>query len=347
MVLSGALDLIGLDHRDGTAGCRPPVGVRAAGTGTRARKPPINTVSERSPSTLDRMDTDEKPTPRREVHDARNKDSLPGTLVRSEGDDAVGDELVNGVYDALGTTFEFFRDAYGRNSLDGEGGPLRATVHYREKFPNMFWDGRRFVLGDGDGEIFRLRPNEILDIVAAGMTRQIMNPQLLYAFQSGALSESVADVFASLVKQYALGQTADQADWLLGIGIIAPSVKAKALRSLAAPGTAYDDPNLGKDPQKAHTDDYHDMPIHKDNGGVHINSGIPNRAFHLTATAIGGNAWEKAGRIWYDAATGGKLSEEATFADFAKLTVATAEELYGTGGALDAVNDAWRTVGVL
>ncbi|MET4923005.1 M4 family metallopeptidase [Streptomyces sp. PSRA5] len=293
------------------------------------------------------MEREDTPTPRREICDAGNKDSLPGSPVRSEGEDASTDELVNSVYDALGATFDFFLAAYGRNSLDGEGGPLRVTVHYREKFANAFWDGERFVLGDGDGEHFRLRPHSILDVVAAGLARQILNPQLLYANEPGALSESVADVFASLVKQYSLGQSADQADWLLGAGMLPPGAKAKALRSLAAPGTAYDDPNLGKDPQLAHMDDYHEMSLQRDNGGVHVNSGIPNRAFHLAATAIGGNAWERAGRIWYDAATGGKLSVKASFADFAKLTTTIAEDLYGTGNELDAVTKAWKTVGLL
>ncbi|MFE5740505.1 M4 family metallopeptidase [Streptomyces celluloflavus] len=293
------------------------------------------------------MDTEDTPMPRREIYDARNKDSLPGTLVRSEGEDASEDELVNSVYEALGTTFDFFLAAYGRNSLDGEGGPLRATVHYREKFTNTFWDGERLVLGDGDGEVIQLRSHDLLDIIANGLIRQIVNPQLMYIGQSGALSESIADVFASLVKQYSLGQSADQADWLLGAGMLAPTLKAKALRSLAAPGTAYDDPRLGKDHQSAHMDDYRDLSLQQDNGGVHINSGIPNRAFHLAATTIGGNAWEKAGRIWYDAATSGKLSEKAKFADFAKLTVTTAEDLYGTGTELDAVNEAWKSVGVL
>ncbi|MFD7590586.1 M4 family metallopeptidase [Kitasatospora sp. NPDC059811] len=155
----------------------------------------------------------------------------------------------------------------------------------------------------------------------------------------------MSDVFASLVKQYSLGQSADRADWLLGAGMLSPGLKAKALRSLAAPGTAYDDPRLGKDPQQAHMGGY--IETQQDNGGVHINSGIPNHAFYLTATAIGGNAWEKAGRIWYDAATGGKLAADATFADFAKLTATIAEDLYGTGTELDAVNNAWKSVGVL
>ncbi|MFD7596071.1 M4 family metallopeptidase [Kitasatospora sp. NPDC059812] len=291
------------------------------------------------------MNAEDTPVVRREIYDARNKKSLPGALVRSEGEAASKDELVNSVYDALGTTFDFFLTAYGRNSLDGEGGPLRATVHYGDKFANVFWKGGRLVLGDGAGEFVQLRPRDLLDVVAASVSGQILNPQLMYFGQSGALSESISDVFASLVKQYSLGQSADRADWLLGAGMLSPGLKAKALRSLAAPGTAYDDPRLGKDPQQAHMGGY--IETQQDNGGVHLNSGIPNRAFHLAATAIGGNAWEKAGRIWYDAATGGKLAADATFADFAKLTATIAEDLYGTGTELDAVNNVWKSVGVL
>ncbi|MFD0398981.1 hypothetical protein ACFVHI_12990 [Kitasatospora sp. NPDC127121] len=138
--------------------------------------------------------------PRREIYDARNKESLPGALVRSEGEAASKDELVNSVYDALGTTFDFFLTAYGRNSLDGEGGPLRATVHYGDKFANVFWKGGRLVLGDGDGEFVQLRPRDLLDVVAPSVSGQILNPQLMYFGQSGALSESISDVFASLVK---------------------------------------------------------------------------------------------------------------------------------------------------
>jgi Zn-dependent metalloprotease len=64
------------------------------------------------------------------------------------------------------------------------------------------------------------------------------------------------------------------------------------------PGTAHDDPLLGKNPQPAHMDDY--VRTFEDNGGLHINPGIPNRAFYLAATALGGHAWEKAGCIWHD-----------------------------------------------
>lgn len=291
------------------------------------------------------METDATPVLHREIYDAEKQNTLPGTLVRSEGEAESADETVNAVYDAIGTIADFFHTVYGRDSLDGKGGRVRATVHHGMPGFNAFWDGERFALADGDGTIFQPRPRELLDVVAGPLTKLILNPDLAYTFQPGALSESVSDVFASLVKQYSLGQTADQADWLVGTGVFAPGIKAKGLRSLAKPGTAYDDQRVGKDPQPAHMDDY--MSTHQDNGGVHINSGIPNRAFHLTATAIGGNAWEKAGRIWYEAVTGGKLDTEATFEEFAKLTATVAEELYGTGAELDAVNAAWKAVGVL
>jgi hypothetical protein len=107
---------------------------------------------------------------------------------------------------------------------------------------------------------------------------------------------------------------------------------------MAHPGTAYDDPQLGKDPQGASMDQYVDTT--DDNGGVHLNSGIPNRAFHLAATAIGGSSAEGAGAIWYAALTGGQVTARTGFAGFAAATVAAA------GEHADAVRTAWETVGV-
>ncbi len=117
-----------------------------------------------------------------------------------------------------------------------------------------------------------------------------------------------------------------------------PSVRARALRDMAAPGTAYDDPALGADPQVGHMDDY--VETTADNGGVHLNSGIPNKAFQLAAVAVGGSAIEGAGRIWYDALVGGDVSADTDFAAFAAATVAVA------GEHADAVRDAWAQVGL-
>jgi Zn-dependent metalloprotease len=153
----------------------------------------------------------------------------------------------------------------------------------------------------------------------------------------------MSDVFGSLVKQYANKQTAAAADWLIGEGTLVPSL-GKALRSMKAPGTAYNG-----DRQPAHMRDYVDLPDDNDpsndNGGVHINSGIPNHAFALAAIAIGGNAWEKAGRIWYVTLTQ-RLRSDSDFAAAAAATVAVAGELFGDKAEQQAVHDAWVQVGV-
>ncbi|MET9804813.1 M4 family metallopeptidase [Streptomyces sp. NPDC006368] len=285
-------------------------------------------------------------TPRRTVHDAQHTTTLPGRKVRGEGDEPTRDATVNRAYAGLGATFELFRAAYGRNSIDGSGLPLDATVHYDRDYANAFWNGEQMVFGDGDGQVFNdftVAVDVIGHELAHGVTQYTAN--LAYFGQSGALNESMSDVFGSLVKQHALGQTAEEADWLIGAGLLAEGVRGVALRSMKAPGTAYDDDALGKDPQPATMDDY--VRTSADNGGVHINSGIPNHAFYLTARALGGHAWERAGRIWYDVLTGGELTVDADFAAFARLSVAAARERYGAGGAEhDAVTKAWSTVGV-
>jgi Zn-dependent metalloprotease len=118
-----------------------------------------------------------------------------------------------------------------------------------------------------------------------------------------------------------------------------------ALRSMKAPGTAFDDPILGRDPQPAHMKDY--VRTFDDNGGVHINSGIPNHAFYQLATALGGYAWEKAGRIWYETLKDARLRRNSGFRRFATLTVSNARRLYGTASAEQkAVIAAWKAVGI-
>ena len=231
---------------------------------------------------------------------------------------ATGDQAVTEAYDGLGGTWQLWQEAYGRNSLDGKGLPLVASVHFGTNYDNAFWDGTQMVFGDGDGVIF-LPFTRSVDVIghelAHGVTQYTSG--LNYQDQSGALNESVSDVFGVLVKQRLLGQSADQADWLVGAELLAPGVNGVALRSMAAPGTAYDDPRLGKDPQPAHMSGYVDTT--DDNGGVHINSGIPNKAFHVVATTLGGNAWEVAGQVWVDTITG-DISADCDFATFARLT---------------------------
>jgi len=283
----------------------------------------------------------------RRIFDARSGATLPGVLVRSEGQAPTADPATNEAYDGLGATWDLYWDVYGRNSIDDAGMDLVGSVHFRQRYDNAQWDGTQMVFGDGDGTVFN-RFTVAVDIMGHELTHGVTQntANLLYADQSGALNESVSDVFGSLVKQHVASpqQTADAADWLIGAGLFTPRVDGVALRSMKAPGTAYDDPQLGgKDPQPAHMRDY--VTTQSDNGGVHINSGIPNHAFYLAAVALGGFAWETAGRIWYETLRDPKLGLNAQFTDFATLTVAHAAALFGDS-AQRAVTGAWRQVGV-
>ncbi|GAA2258159.1 MULTISPECIES: M4 family metallopeptidase [Kitasatospora] len=281
----------------------------------------------------------------RTIGDAAHAERAPGRTIRREGQAAVADGSVNRAYDGLGATFALYETVYTRNSIDGDWLPLNATVHYGQNYDNAFWDGSQMVFGDGDDIVFT-DFTAAVDVIGHELTHGVTQytAGLDYHDQPGALNESVSDVFGSLVKQYALRQSAAEADWLIGAGLLAPGVQGVALRSMKAPGTAYDDPRLGKDPQPAHLNDYVDTA--DDQGGVHINSGIPNHAFYLLAAALGGNAWERAGRIWYDTLTGGRLTHDADFAAFARATVAAAKSRYQDQSVADAVTAAWSQVGI-
>jgi Zn-dependent metalloprotease len=287
------------------------------------------------------------PAPDRTNSDARRLEQLPGVRVRGEDDPPTGDTAVDEAFDGLGATFDFFWDAYQRSSIDGVGGPLLATVHYGQDYDNAFWNGERMVFGDGDGEVF-VGFTGSLTVIAHELAHGVTEDSggLVYQGQSGALNESISDVFGALAEQHHRGQTADEASWLIGEGIFTDAVQGVALRSMSAPGTAYDDDVLGRDPQPAHMDGY--VQTRDDNGGVHINSGIPNHAFYLTARALGGRAWERAGLIWYRTLTSGTVPSTAEFTTFARATLASAEAEYGEGSEeVDAVQAGWTGVGVL
>jgi Zn-dependent metalloprotease len=281
----------------------------------------------------------------REISDAEGGRELPGRPVRAEGAPPTGDPAADEAYDGLGATYRYYREVHDRDSLDGAGGPLHATVHYRRNYDNAFFDGERMVFGDGDGELF-VRFTLGLDVIGHELTHGVSADEghLPYRDQQGALNESLSDVFGSLVKQYATQQSVTEADWLIGDQIIGPGFPGKALRSMAAPGTAYDGAPLGRDPQPAHMRDYVDTV--EDNGGVHINSGIPNKAFHDAAVALGGHAWDAAGPIWYLSLLDPELDRAPDFAMFAAVTIRIARELPDGARLRAAVAEAWEGVGV-
>ncbi len=280
----------------------------------------------------------------RNIYDGQNKASLPGKLVRKEGDPATGDAEVDAAYDGAGQVFDLYSEEFNRDSLDGNGLPLIATVHHRKEYNNAFWNGSQMAYGDGDGQIFQTFTE--LSVVGHEMSHGVVqfSGGLVYQGQSGALNESYADVFGSLVVQKKKAQSACEASWLVGEGILGPNINGVALRSMKAPGTAYSDNLLGKDPQPYHSDFF--VNTTGDNGGVHINSGIPNHAFYLYSQYIGGNAWEIPGQIWYLALQ--KINNPlATFNDWAAQTMEAAIELHGVGSwEMTMLRRAWKLVGI-
>ncbi|MGW5972789.1 M4 family metallopeptidase [Streptomyces sp. NPDC055186] len=286
---------------------------------------------------------------RRTVFDCRHGRSLPfAVLARSEDGPASGDDSVNRAFDGLGVTRDFYHELFQRNSIDDRGMRLNGYVHFSAHFNNAFWDGQQMVFGDGDGRVFTDFTGS-LDVIAHELTHGVTENTagLVYHNQSGALNESISDVFGSLAKQWSMKQTVDEADWLIGAEIFTPGIDADALRSMKAPGQAYDNALFGKDLQPDHMSKYVSLPDTElgDFGGVHINSGIPNKAFYQTAVGIGGFAWEAPGLIWYESLKASSM--ETQFQDFADTTYQKAEELFGAGSAEQlAVLAAWQEVGI-
>ncbi len=283
---------------------------------------------------------------RRTIYDARSGYELPGLLVRGEGDPSSKDTAVNEAYKGSGRTYDFYWEVFGRNSIDANGMRLDSTVHYGEQYDNAFWNGAQMVYGDGDGEFFN-RFTKAIDVIGHELTHGVTESEgkLAYQGQPGALNESFSDVFGMLVKHYTLNCKAKDGPWIIGEGLFTPRVQGVGIRSMEAPGTAYDDPVLGKDPQPAHM-----RKIYRgadDNGGVHINSGIPNHAFYTAAMTLGGYAWKKVGTIWYTALTE-YVKSRTDFKEAAEITLFVARDRFGKRSREEkAVREGWKKVGVL
>lgn len=282
----------------------------------------------------------------RQVYDCKHgwEQHKKEDLVRSEGDPPTADETVSEVYDAVGMVRDYFKNVLNRNSIDNLGMDLILNVHFGVDYMNAFWDGDEMTFGDGDGTIF-VSFAKSLDVVAHELAHGVtqFTANLDYYSQSGALNEHFSDVFGSVITQYAKGQTAREADWLIGDEIMGPKLYGEALRSMKEPGTAYANSLLGKDPQPAHMNDYYTGPA--DNRGVHINSGIPNKAFYLAARDI---ETDKAALIWYTALQ--KLWATADFNDAVGVIVESARILVKDGkvplGSPQTVRAAFAEVGL-
>ena len=273
------------------------------------------------------------------VFDCKETESLPGTQVSQPGTSS--DQTARRAYDQTAKLVTFYKNCFGRNSIDNKGKTLVASIHYSRFYCNAYWDGSQMVYGDGDGMIF-LDFTSSNDFIAHELTHGVTqySASLIYTDEPGALNESLSDVFGSIFRQWEAKQTVDKADWMIGadlMGATAAEHGWKCLRDLSDPGSAH---CLNRQP----ADYAHYIP----GGDPHDNSGIANYAFFLAATTIGGASWEKSGRIWYHALTSKKASSTMDFKDFAKLTSVAAMTLFPQDTTIiNSVKHAWKTVGII
>jgi Zn-dependent metalloprotease len=280
----------------------------------------------------------------REVWDSQHTWQQRVKLERAEGRPATGDSDVTEAYKFAGIVRDYIEKELNRNSIDNLGMKLVMNVHFGNDYMNAFWDGDEMTFGDGDGVIFTSFAQS-LDVMAHELAHGItqLTANLDYYSQSGALNEHFSDVIGTAITQSHLRQEEDDADWLIGNEIMGPMLFGEALRSMKAPGSAYDNSLLGKDPQPSHMSNYYTGLA--DNQGVHINSGIPNRAFYLTATDIG---TREATKVWYHALQ--NLWSAADFNDAVDVIVESARILTKANvvpqGAPQAVRLAFKEVGL-
>lgn len=225
-------------------------------------------------------------------------------------------------------TYSYFKNTYGRLSIDNNDGTFYSIVDVTRNgapMDNAFWHNGVMAYGDGNTQYEPLA--EALDVAAHEMTHGVIDnsANLQYQFQSGALNESFADVFGVMV---------DRDDFFVGEEI---ALNATALRDIADPTN----PNVIS-PQPDDYADYVDLTIDQDKGGVHVNSGIPNRAAYLVIQSIGRT---KAEQIYYRALTT-YLNPTSNFLDARDALVQSAGDLYGSV-EVNAVQQAFDAVGII
>lgn len=278
------------------------------------------------------------------TYTANYRSTTTGTLMTSPST-TVSDPAAVSAHSYAEVVYDFYKNLFNRNSLDNRGMSINSIVHYGRNYNNAFWNGYKMIYGDGDGSDFTFLSGD-LDVVAHEMTHGVTSnsANLAYENQSGALNESMSDVLGVLVQTYDKynvangGQwTFNSADWVVGDEVYTPGVAGDALRSLANP-TLYDQP--------AHMNNYQNLPNTQngDWGGVHINSGIPNKAAYSLAQNIG---CEKTARIYYRALTV-YFNSTTNFSQARLGLIQAATDLYGTNSTeAQAVSNAFTSVGIL
>ncbi|HGN1705661.1 TPA: M4 family metallopeptidase [Providencia rettgeri] len=267
-------------------------------------------------------------------------------IIMREGDVKAPSLAARHVYDSIGTILSFFKEKLNINQMFGCAADINAIIHYGVNYTNAFWNSQAIFFGDGDGKTFGPFYNDI-DIIAHELSHGYISSKanFKYIYQSGALNESVADVLGIMVKQFVRQETVDESNWLIGENLFIDRYRAPALRSMANPGSAYRLSDTNRDPQVGHMSEFRNLPYYVDNGGVHINSGIPNKAFYLLATELGGYSWDIAGKIWVAAVSDPTINESSNFIDFATATVSNAKKLFDDNITLKT-QQSWESVGL-
>jgi Zn-dependent metalloprotease len=274
-----------------------------------------------------------------EIYDCHGREERPGTRARFEGEAPVQDADIDNAYEFSRAVRNYYLEVHGRNGIDARGMKMISSVKFGSGYNNAFWDGEQMTYGTGDRDIFA--SFVLLDICGHEITHGVSEFEsgLKYWRQAGALNESHSDVFGKMIEAHAKDQTVDQIDWVLGRGVFMPEIEGEGIRNMLHPGTAYDDPRLGKDPQPDCMSKYIEMSF--DNGGVHYNSGIVNRAFALFVVSLSGYEWKKAARVWFAARA--LSGANPSFANHAYYTLAAAKTL-GTAADLKKLKAAWDAV---
>ncbi|MCB0640032.1 MAG: M4 family metallopeptidase, partial [Phaeodactylibacter sp.] len=235
-----------------------------------------------------------------------------------------------------GKAYEYFLSTFGRVSINGEGGNILSVVNVEDEngpMDNAFWNGFAMFYGNGN---FGFKPlARGLDVAGHEMSHGVVQAtaNLEYYGESGALNESFADVFGAMI---------DRDDWKIGEDVVQTSAfPSGALRDMQNPnqgGSGLNDPGW----QPAHTNEQYSG--NQDNGGVHINSGIPNRAFYLFADAVGK---AKAEQVYY-LALSDYLVKSSKFVDCRIAVISAATQLYGSNSSeVSAAAAAFDAVGIL
>ncbi|EKT64289.1 M4 family metallopeptidase [Providencia burhodogranariea] len=267
-------------------------------------------------------------------------------VIMIEGDQSAPSKAAQLVYDAIGSIRTFYKDVLGIDKMFGCDSQLNAVIHFRKDYANAFWNSQAIFFGDGDRVNFGEFYNDI-DIIAHELTHGFITftSDFDYLFQSGALNESVADVIGMMIKQYVSNETSLQSNWLLAENIFLDKTAARALRSMSDPGSAYRFSDSNYDRQVGHMRDYVNLTSNQDNGGVHINSGIPNKAFYLLATELGGYSWDIAGKIWVATMYHSDIKYNTNFNEFAEVTVQVANDEFGSRIS-ELTRKSWQDVGI-